>query len=89
MAGVIGHRHGHRPRTLLGTFGQLKIEVLRARLDTCEGKTTEWKSQVLRAYQRRTLAADALPAAIFPAPTRVVCIARCVLGSAGRSARTL
>ena len=65
MAGVPGHRHGHRPRTLLGTFGQLKIEVPRARLETPDGKTTEWKSQVLRAYQRRTLAADALIAGCY------------------------
>ena len=33
-AGITGHRHGHRSRTLLGTFGQVKIEVPRARLDT-------------------------------------------------------
>ena len=63
--GVPGHRHGHRPRTLLGTFGQLKIEVPRARLDTPDGKTTEWKSQALRAYQRRTVAADALIAGCY------------------------
>ena len=31
-----------------------------SRLDGAEGKTTEWKSQAPRAYQRRTLAADAL-----------------------------
>ncbi len=30
------------------------------RLKTSHGKTTERKSQSLRAYQRRTLAADAL-----------------------------
>jgi transposase len=30
-AGVTGHRHGHRSRTLLGTFGQLKMDVPRAR----------------------------------------------------------
>ena len=65
MVGVPGHRHGHRPRTLLGTFGQLKIEVPRARLDTPDGKTTEWKSQALRSYQRRTLAADALIAGCY------------------------
>jgi putative transposase len=64
-AGVTGHRHGHRPRTLLGTFGQLKIGVPRARLDAADGKTAEWKSQVLRAYQRRTLAADALIAGCY------------------------
>jgi len=64
-AGVSGHRHGHRSRTLLGTFGQLKIEVPRARLDTPGGKTTEWKSQALRSYQRRTVAADALIAGCY------------------------
>jgi putative transposase len=64
-AGVTGHRHGHRSRTLLGTFGQVKIEVPRARLDTPDGKTTEWKSQALRAYQRRTEAADALIAGCY------------------------
>src|SRR3974377_459055 len=64
-AGITGHRHGHRSRTLLGTFGQVKIEVPRARLDTPDGKTTEWKSQALRAYQRRTLAADALIAGCY------------------------
>jgi putative transposase len=52
---VSGHRHGHRSRSLRGSFGQLEIEVPRARLNTADGKTTEWKSQALRAYQRRTL----------------------------------
>ena len=46
-AGVTGHRHGHRPRSLLGTFGQVEIEVPRARLNTPDGKTTEWKSKAL------------------------------------------
>lgn len=41
----------------------------RARLTTPEGKTTEWKSQALRAYQRRTLAADALIASTYLAGT--------------------
>src|SRR6202011_910237 len=68
-AGVTGHRHGHRSRTLLGTFGQVKIQVPRARLNTPDGKTTEWKSQALRAYQRRTLAADALIASSYLAGT--------------------
>jgi putative transposase len=51
--GVTGHRHGHRSRSLLGTFGQMEIEMPRARLNVRDGKTTEWKSQALRAYQRR------------------------------------
>ena len=59
-AAVCGHRHGSRTRSLTGTFGPIEIAVPRARLNAGEGKTTEWKSQALRAYQRRTLAADAL-----------------------------
>src|SRR5258707_5137550 len=57
IAGVTGHRHGSRTRTLTGTFGKTEIAVPRARLATAEGKTTEWKSQAVRAYQRRTVAA--------------------------------
>ncbi len=62
---VTGHRHGHRSRSLLGTFGKVEIAVPRARLNTSDGKTTEWKSGALRAYQRRTLAADALIASCY------------------------
>jgi putative transposase len=68
-AGATGHRHGHRSRSLLGSFGQVKIDVPRARLNTFDGKTTEWKSQALRAYQRRTLVADALIAGTYLAGT--------------------
>jgi putative transposase len=68
-AGVAGHRHGSRTRSLTGTFGPVEIEVPRARLNSTDGKTTEWKSQALRAYQRRTLAADALIAGIYLAGT--------------------
>jgi len=67
--GVAGHRHGHRSRSLLGTFGKVEIAVPRARLNTADGKTTEWKSRSLRAYQRRTLAADALIAGCYLAGT--------------------
>ena len=68
-AGIAGHRHGSRTRSLTGTFGPIEIAVPRARLNTPEGKTTEWKSQALRAYQRRTLAADALIASTYLAGT--------------------
>ncbi len=67
--GTSGHRHGHRSRSLLGTFGRVEIAVPRARLDTPDGKTTEWKSQAIRAYQRRTRAADALIAGAYLAGT--------------------
>ena len=63
--GLPGHRHGSRTRTLMGTFGPTEITVPRARLAHADGKTTEWRSQGLRAYQRRTLAADALIASTY------------------------
>jgi transposase-like protein len=66
---ISGYRHGHRTRSLTGTFGPIKIEVPRARLNGPDGKTTEWKSSALRAYQRRTLAADALIAGTYLAGT--------------------
>ena len=68
-SGITGHRHGHRSRSLLGTFGRVEIAVPRARLDTAEGTTTEWKSTALRAYQRRTRQADSLIAGAYLAGT--------------------
>src|SRR6202158_4268491 len=68
-AGVAGHRHDSAPRSRTGTVGPIEIAVPRARLTTSEGKTTEWKSQALRAYQRRTLAADALIVSSYLAGT--------------------
>jgi putative transposase len=68
-SGITGHRHGHRSRSLLGTFGRVEIAVPRARLATAEGQTTEWKSAALRAYQRRTKQADALIAGAYLAGT--------------------
>src|ERR1700739_30655 len=34
VSGITGHRHGHRSRSLLGTFGRIEIAVPRARVDT-------------------------------------------------------
>jgi transposase-like protein len=64
-----GHRHGHRSRTVMGTFGRVYIRVPRARLKAGEGKTTEWRSKTLPAYQRRTQTADALIAGAYLAGT--------------------
>jgi transposase-like protein len=69
VVGVVGHRHGSRTRSLTGTFGKVEITVPRARLAGANGTTTEWKSQALRAYQRRTLAADAVIAGAYLAGT--------------------
>src|SRR4051812_22126750 len=60
-----GHRHGHRERTLTGTFGAVAIRVPRARLAAAEGGTREWKSSVIPAYQRRTRQAEALIAGAY------------------------
>jgi transposase-like protein len=54
-APIVGHRHGHRMRSLTGTFGPTQIAVPRARIIGEDGKTAEWKSKSLRAYQRRIL----------------------------------
>src|SRR5512133_1776684 len=67
--GLSGHRHGHRSRSLMGTFGRVEIAVPRARLASAAGKTTEWKSSALRAYQRRTQQADSLIASTYLAGT--------------------
>jgi putative transposase len=58
--GVVGTRHGHRERGLMGTFGATTVRVPRARLATPEGKTAEWRNATIPAYQRRTKRADAL-----------------------------
>src|SRR4029450_11073192 len=57
---AVGHRHGHRERTLTGTFGAVAIRVPRARLEAPQGGTREWKSSLIPAYPRRTPQADAL-----------------------------
>ena len=53
----------------MGTFGSTEIMVPRARLEAGDGKTSEWKSKALRAYQRHTKAADALIASTYLAST--------------------
>jgi putative transposase len=35
---ISGYRHGHRSRSLIGTFGRVELTVPRARLDTAEGR---------------------------------------------------
>jgi putative transposase len=64
-----GHRHGHRERQLLGSFGPVTVRVPRARLETSNGKTAEWKNKTIPAYQRRTKKADALIAGAYLAGT--------------------
>ncbi len=81
----VGHRHGHRERRLLGTFGPVAIRVPRARLSVPGGGTTEWRNATIPAYQRRTKQADALIAGAYLSGTntrRVRRALRAVFGGA-------
>jgi transposase-like protein len=49
----------------MGTFGPVTVRVPRARLETSDGKTAEWKNATIPAYQRRTKQADALIAGAY------------------------
>src|SRR5467141_4726555 len=82
-AAATGHRHGHRSRTLLGTFGPVEVAMPRARLNAPDGGTTEWKSTALKAYQRRTIAADAVIAATYLAGTNTRRVHRALMALFG------
>ena len=52
-----GYRHGSRHRVLTTSVGPTAVAVPRARLGT-EAGSTEWRSQTLPRYQRRTARVD-------------------------------
>jgi putative transposase len=64
-----GHRHGHRDRPILGTFGPTTVSVPRARLVEADGTTREWRNRTLPAYKRLTKQAEALIAGTYLAGT--------------------
>ena len=64
-----GHRNGRRERQVLGSFGAVTVAVPRARLDTADGRTSEWVNKTLPAYRRRTREVDALIAGVYLAGT--------------------
>jgi putative transposase len=78
-----GHRHGHRERQLMGTFGAVTVLVPRARLETSDGKTAEWKNATIPAYQRRTKQADALIAGAYLAGTNTRRVRRALVALFG------
>ena len=53
-----GYRHGTRERTLTTSLGPTTIAMPRARLQQADGSATEWQSQAVRRYQRRTELVD-------------------------------
>jgi len=75
-----GYRHGRRERELVGTFGTETVSVPRARIEGEDGKTTEWRSQALRRYQRLTKRAEALIAAVYLAGTNTRRVKRALFG---------
>jgi hypothetical protein len=50
-----GYRHGTRERTLTTSVGPTSIAMPRARMRQADGTTTEWRSETVRRYQRRTV----------------------------------
>ena len=60
-----GHRHGHRARQLVGSFGPVALSVPRARLAGADGRTSEWRNQTIPAYRRLTRRAEALIAGAY------------------------
>ena len=48
-----GHRHGHRERQILASFGPVTVRVPRARSDTSDGKTAEWKNKTIPGLIKR------------------------------------
>jgi putative transposase len=53
-----GYRHGTRPRTLTTSLGPTTIAMPRARVRGTDGAVSEWQSQTVPRYQRRTVRVD-------------------------------
>jgi putative transposase len=53
-----GYRHGTRERTLTTSLGPTTVAMPRARVRTAEGATTEWRSELVPRYQRRSERVD-------------------------------
>ena len=62
-----GYRHGRRQRQLTTTLGAETVNVPRARLPDGSGHSSEWRSRVLGACQRRTRRVAALLTSVCPA----------------------
>lgn len=78
-----GHRHGHRARQLVGTFGPVTLSVPRARLAGADGRTSEWRNQTIPAYKRLTQRAEALIASAYLAGTNTRRVRRALAGLFG------
>ena len=78
-----GYRNGHRDRQLVGTFGQQRVSLPRARLIEESGGEREWHSQTIRAYKRVTKQAEALIAQVYLAGTNTRRVRRALASPIG------
>ena len=53
-----GYRHGPRERTLTTSVGPATFAMPRARIQRADGRRTEWRSETVRRYERRTTRVD-------------------------------
>lgn len=53
-----GYRHGRRPRTVTTSLGPATFQMPRARVGREDGKRREWRSEIVRRYERRTARLD-------------------------------
>jgi putative transposase len=53
-----GYRHGARDRTLTTSLGPTTFAMPRARVRAADGTTTEWQSELVPRYQRRSERVD-------------------------------
>ena len=63
--GAKGYRHGHRPRTVIGSFGRVELSMPRARVRGEDGRSHEFRSALLPRYKRPTGSASALIAGAY------------------------
>jgi transposase-like protein len=57
-AARVGYRHGARERTLTTSLGPTTFAMPRARVRTGDERTTEWRSELVPRYQRRSERVD-------------------------------
>lgn len=53
-----GYRHGTRERRLTTSLGPTTFAMPRARIQEADGRRTEWRSDTVRRYERRTTRVD-------------------------------
>jgi len=53
-----GYRNGSQERTVVTECGRTALSIPRGRIQDGDGKTHEWRSEMLPAYQRRTRRVD-------------------------------